>query len=74
MLTWTVTVGHGTLYFERPCPPAFLVGTYEHTGVRYAMPWCGVELWEVELGELRGWNTSAEPVLMCDVARTERGP
>ena len=39
------------------------------TGVHYAMAWCGVELWEVDLGDLGGWNTTAEPVLMCDVAR-----
>ena len=40
------------------------------TGVGFAMGWCGVELWDIELqGDTSGWNTTAEPVLMCDIQR-----
>jgi hypothetical protein len=35
------------------------------------MNWCAMEVWDVKFarGALDGWNTSVDPVLMCDVSR-----
>lgn len=35
------------------------------------MDWCAMEVWDVkfEAGSLEGWDTAADPVVMCDVSR-----